>query len=180
MCLQQSRRDLSHNRLTYAYVHFRCPPTVREALEKRRSKVQTRLEHVNSMKKVATDLRDTHIDDTPTLDDMNDVSMDDTVFVPLPPPNEHDGPVFDTLTNQQPRPSASTLDAQATIMSTRAKIFATPIRPVRGTSLRVGVKLIRFHLFTTATCQQAQPAWRSHDRRPNILAHTAGGDVAAP
>lgn len=112
---------------------------MRETLEKRCSKVRARLEHVNSMKKVATDLRDTHIGDPPAFDDMNDVLMDGGVSVPPLPPNEQDGHAIDMANQQLELSAPPILDGQATIMSTKAKIFATPIQPVRDPSLRVGV-----------------------------------------
>lgn len=85
------------------------------------------------MKKVATDLRDTHITQPPVSDDMSDVSMDDAVLVPPPPSDVHNSITVDTgiVANHQPEHSSPILDGQATVMSTKMKIFTMPVVPVR-------------------------------------------------
>lgn len=98
---------------------------MRDALETRRSKIEARLEHVTSMKRVVTDLRDTHISPHILSDDINDVDMDDGVFIPSPT-----SPTFSTADAGPSTPRSSNA-RRPSVVVTKAKILASPIVPVR-------------------------------------------------
>lgn len=91
---------------------------MRAALEARRTKIQARLEHLSTMRNVETDLRNTHIDNTSAMDATpststpdNRLSMDDAIFI--------NSPIEGSSSSSMP-----------IIMSTKARILASPIRVV--------------------------------------------------
>lgn len=105
-------------------MYFRCSPTLRPTIEARRNKIQARLAHISQMRTVETDLRQTHIDPTLFPRDDDSVSMEDAVLVHSPTegssPELADGMIT----------GASTSTGGPVVMSTRARILASPIRVV--------------------------------------------------
>jgi hypothetical protein len=104
---------------------------VRPTLDSRRSRIQARLEHLTAVQNVEIDLRHTHIDPAAfaNTNDHDSVSMDDAVFVHSPTVNGSPELADGTFTG-----ASTSTTLPPVVMSTRARILASPITVVSNQS----------------------------------------------